>query len=151
MDRLAEIVADVRAAFERVHREQFLGDPAANPRLAVAVLDPAVVADTPVVVLLTPWTVNGLAFPPDDEFPAELEIAGRRRPVFRVEVPELGAFRSVNLPPEPSSLSSLAQARGLARSWAGPFQAAVAAARVGRAADGTAPGQQAAAARPERR
>jgi hypothetical protein len=151
MDRLAEIVANVRAAFERVHREQFLGDPAANPRLAVAVLDPAVVADTPVVVLLTPWTVNGLAFPPDDEFPAELEIAGRRRPVFRVEVPELGAFRSVNLPPEPSRLSSLAQARGLARSWSGPFQAAVAAARVGRAADGTPPEEQAAAARPERR
>jgi [NiFe]-hydrogenase assembly, chaperone, HybE len=151
MDRLAEIVADVRAAFERVHREQFLGDSAANPRLAVDVLDPAVVADTPVVVLLTPWTVNGLAFPPDDEFPAELEIAGRRRPVFRIEIPGLGAFRSVNLPPEPSSLRSLAQARGLARSWSGPFQAAVAAARAGRAADGTAPGQQAAAARPERR
>jgi hypothetical protein len=129
MDRLAEIVADVRAAFERVHREQFLADPAANPRLAIDVLDPAVVEDTPTVVLLAPWTINGLAFPPDDEFPSEIEIAGRRRLVFRVEIGELGAFRSVNLPPEPSSLHSMAQARGLARSWAAPFQAAVAAAR----------------------
>jgi hypothetical protein len=136
MDRLAEIVTDVRAAFERVHREQFLGDPVANPRLAVDVLDPAMVQDTPTVVLLTPWTINGLAFPPDDVFPEELEIAGRHHPVFRVEIGELTAFRSVNLPPEPSSMRSMAQARQLALSWAGPFRAAVGAARPGHAADG---------------
>ena len=126
---LDEIVANVRSAFERVHREQFVGDQVANPGLAVDVLDPVVVEDTPTVVLLTPWTVNGLAFPPDDEFPDAVEIAGRRRPVFRILMPELGAFRSVNLPLETSALRDMAQARRLALSWAGPFQEAVTAAR----------------------
>ena len=133
--RLDELVADVRAAFERVHREQFLADPVANPRLAVDVVDSAVVEDTPAVVLLTPWTVNGLAFPPDDRFPEALEIAGRRRPVFRITMQELGAFRSVNLPLDPAGLSGMAQARRLARSWAAPFQDAVAAARRDHAAN----------------
>jgi [NiFe]-hydrogenase assembly, chaperone, HybE len=129
MSRLDEIVADVRAAFERVHREQFRGDPVANPRLGVDVIDPAIVADTPAVVLLTPWTVNGLAFPPDDDFPDSLEIAGRTRPVFRLRMPELGVFRSVNLPLDAASLRSMAQARGLAGSWSGHFRDAVGAAR----------------------
>ena len=129
MSGLDEIVANVRRAFARVHREQFLGDQVANPRLIVDVIAPVVVRDTPAVVLLTPWTVNGLAFPPDDEFPDAVEIAGRRRQVFRIQMPELGAFRSVNLPLETSALRDMAQARRLALSWAGPFQEAVTAAR----------------------
>jgi [NiFe]-hydrogenase assembly, chaperone, HybE len=116
-------------AFERIHREKFLGDPVANPRLAVEVIDPAVVEDTPTVVLLTPWTVNGLAFPPDGELSSSLDIAGRRRRVFRVELAELGAFCSVNLPLEAANLRSMAQARGLAKSWVAPFRDAVGAAR----------------------
>lgn len=129
MRGLDDIAVNVRLAFERVHREQFLGDPVANPRLAVEVIDPAVVEDTPTVVLLTPWTVNGLAFPPDATFPGSLEIAGRRRPVFRIEMAELGAFWSVNLPLEAASLRSMAQARTLARSWVAPFRDAVGAVR----------------------
>jgi [NiFe]-hydrogenase assembly, chaperone, HybE len=134
MARLDEIVANVRTAFELVHRKHFLGDPVANPRLAVDVLDPAMVVDTPAVLLLTPWTINGLAFPPDDQFPDVLELAGRRRMVFRVEMAELGPFHSVNLPLDAASLHSMAQARTLTRSWAGHFQQAVHAARGGRGA-----------------
>jgi hypothetical protein len=134
MDSLDGIAAGVRTAFGRVHREQFLGDRAANPQLTVDVVDAAIVADTPAVVLITPWTINGLAFPPDGEFPEELLIAGRHRPVFRVEMPELGVFRSVNLPLDAASLHGMGQARTLARSWTGPFHDAVRAARQANAA-----------------
>jgi len=133
MNPLDDVAVGVRQAFERVHREQFLGDRAANPRLTVDVIDAATVDDTPAVVLITPWTVNGLAFPPADEFPEVLEIAARRRPVFRVELPELGAFRSVNLPMEAASLRDMDQARTLARSWAVHFHDAVRTARQARA------------------
>ena len=47
VDTLDALVADVTRTFDRVHREQFLGDPVANPRLRVAVVDAALVADTP--------------------------------------------------------------------------------------------------------
>ncbi len=134
MSRVDDVAAGVREAFERVHREQFLGDRAANPQLTVDVIDAALVEDTPAVVLITPWTINGLAFPPDDEFPEELELAGRRRPVFRVDMARLGAFRSVNLPVEAASLRSMDQARTLAHSWAGHFHDAVRAVRQAAAA-----------------
>ncbi len=134
MKSLDDVTAGVRKAFERVHREQFLGDRAANPRLAVEVIDAAVVDDTPTVVLITPWTINGLAFPPDDELPEMLDIAGRRRPVFRVEMPEVGVFRSVNLPLEAASLRGMDQARTLSHSWAVHFHDAVRTARQAKAA-----------------
>jgi hypothetical protein len=130
VSRTDDVADDVHKAFERVHREQFLGDRAANPLLTVDVIDAALVDDTPTVVLITPWTVNGLAFPPGEEFPEELEIAGRCRLVFRVEMAELGVFRSVNLPLETASLRSMDQVRTLAHSWAGYFQDAVRAARL---------------------
>ena len=123
-----ELVATVRAAFERVHREVFLGDPAANARLTVDVVDVDVVHDAPTLVLVTPWTVNGLIFSPGHAFPGTLEIAGHRRPVFRVELPGLDAFRSVNLPVETGALHSMAQARTLARSWVRPLHEAIRAA-----------------------
>jgi [NiFe]-hydrogenase assembly, chaperone, HybE len=132
MNSLDDVAAAVRQAFERVHREQFHGDRAANPRLIVDVIDAAIVGDTPAVVLITPWTVNGLAFPPDDRFPDVLDIAARRRPVFRVRMPELGAFRSVNLPLEAASLPGMDQARTLAHSWAVHFHDAVRTARRSR-------------------
>ena len=129
MNSLDDVTAGVRQAFGRVHREQFLGDRAANPRLTVDVIDAALVDDTPAVVLITPWTVNGLAFPPDDRFPEVLDIAARRRPVFRLQMPELGAFRSVNLPLEAAGLRGMDQARTLAHSWASHFHDAVRTAR----------------------
>jgi len=129
MNSLDDLAASLREAFERVHREQFIGDRIANPRLTVDVIDVALVADTPTAVLITPWTVNGLAFPPDDEFPDTLDIAARRRPVFRIDMPGLKEFRSVNLPVEAASLHDMVQARALARSWTVHFRDAVRTAR----------------------
>ena len=129
VDSLEALVTDVHRTFDRVHRERFLGDPAANPRLGVAVVDAALVADTPALVLLTPWTINGLAFPPDDVFPATLTVAGRVRPAHHIDMPELGVFWSVNLPTETAGLRGMAQAHALANSWAQPFREAVRAIR----------------------
>ena len=95
----------------------------------MAVVDAALVADTPALVLLTPWTINGLAFPPDDVFPATLTVAGRVRPAHRIDMPELGVFWSVNLPTETAGLRGMAQAHALASSWAQPFREAVRAIR----------------------
>ncbi|WIY00498.1 [NiFe]-hydrogenase assembly chaperone HybE [Amycolatopsis mongoliensis] len=130
MDPLDGLTDQVRRAFDRISREKFRGDPVANPRLTVDVLGAAVVAGVPTMVVLTPWTITGLAFPPDDVFPSVLEIAGRPRPVYRLEVAGLGTVRSVTLPTETAALRGMAQARDLARSWVEPFRLAVRAARA---------------------
>lgn len=150
MNQLDELVAGTRAAFERVHREVFLGDPVANARLTVDVVDAAIVVDTPTLVLVTPWTVSGLAFPPDDDFPETLEIAERRRPVFRIDMVGVGGFRSVNLPVETAALHSMAQARTLARSWVPPLHQAIRAARATRAQGGQSGAPPVAVTGPER-
>ncbi|MFI6467952.1 hypothetical protein [Streptomyces sp. NPDC050538] len=79
---------------------------------------------------MTPWTLNGLIFPPDDTFPDELVIAGRRRPVYVTELAPLGRYRSVNLVGDVSGLSGPEPARTLARSWVEPLRAAVETART---------------------
>lgn len=119
------------AAFAGVHRRVFAGDPAANPRLPVEVAASATAGDTRTLVLITPWTLNGLIFCPDDDFPAELSIAGLPpRAVYATELEPLGRFRSVNLVPDVSGLPDPERARSLAASWAEPFRAAVEAART---------------------
>jgi hypothetical protein len=130
VDSLDGLVGQVHGAFDRIGREKFRGDPVANPRLTVDVLGAEVVAGVPTMVLLTPWTINGLAFPPDDVFPGALEIAGRPRPVYRLEVAGLGIVRSVTLPTETAALTGMAQARALARSWIEPFRLAVRASKA---------------------
>lgn len=127
---LGDLAERAMTAFTTVHRTVFLGDPAANPRLPVDVLEPALVVDTPTLVLLTPWTLNGLLFPPDDAFPEQLSIAERPRPVFTAELAPLGRYRSVNLVGDVSKYETPEQARTIARSWAPPFHAAVRAARA---------------------
>ena len=126
------LAARVLAVFEDIHRRVFLGDPAANSRLKVEVLEPALAADTPTLVLITPWTLNGLAFPPHPHgtLPAELMIGRRRRPVFTNSLADIGQYNSVNLVPDVSSLESRAQARSLAEPLAVDFRSAVAAARA---------------------
>jgi hypothetical protein len=134
MSRLDEFVAPGHAAFERVHRDVSLGDPVANARLTVDVVDAATVYDTPALVLVTPWTGNGLVFL-DGDSPESQELAGRRRTVFRVDVAGVGAFRSVNLPVEAAASRSTVQARTLARSWISPLHLAVHTVRAARAQD----------------
>jgi hypothetical protein len=132
-------------AFAAVHRRVFAGDPAANPRLVVEVTEAAMAGDTATLVIITPWTLNGLLFSPDDIFPDELSIADRPQPVFITELEPLGRFRSVNLVSDVSGLPGPERARSLARSWAGPFRMAVEAARA------AAPRDQRAVARWEAR
>lgn len=129
-----------KAAFEAVYSRSFRGDAAANPRLRVEALEEAVVAGYPTVVLITPWTLNGLIFPPppgssagaveaaalwDKGFPEWLEIAGQQRAVFLGELPQIGAYRSVNLVPDVSRLTKPEQARTLAISFVAPFHGAL--------------------------
>lgn len=117
------------AAFAGVHRAVFLDDPAANPSLRVEVIDPVLVVDTPTLVLITPWTLGGLFFPPDDTAPETLLFSYRPHRVHRAEPAELGPYRSVHLLSEVANLADQTQARRLARTLGHPFRAAVAALR----------------------
>lgn len=117
--------AEVRDAFATIHHRVFWGDPAANERLRVEVVGERTVAGTTTMLLITPWTINGLIFSP--HLPAVLELAGARRPVHVLELPGLGRFGSVNLVPDVSAVPDQATARSLAASWRKPFRSAVAA------------------------
>lgn len=129
--------AAVLAAFTEIHESVFRGDPAANPRLRVEIVGAAMAADTPVLVLVTPWTINGLAFPPAEEFPDRLEIAGKDYQVWTHELDGVGPYRMVALLGTVSCLQSPAEARELAEAMAEPLRQAVAAARTARVADDT--------------
>ncbi len=85
--------------------------------------------DTPTFVLVTPWTLNGLAFPPDGVVPRRLTIAGREACVFAGEIVGLGPYRSVTLVPDVSRIPSPAHARKIARAMGKAFRAAVERAR----------------------
>ena len=127
--------AAVLAAFTDIHERVFRGDPAANPRLRVEVVGAAMAADSPVLVLVTPWTINGLAFPPDGDFPDRLEIAGKDHQVWAHELDGVGPYRMVALLVTVACLQSPAEARELAEAMAEPFRTAVADARTGPGGD----------------
>jgi NiFe hydrogenase assembly chaperone HybE-like protein len=121
--------ATIRRVFEEIHRTAFQLDPPSNPHLGIEVLDSGVAYDTPTFVLITPWTLNGLAFPPDDRFPETLEIAAKPHRAYPIEVPALGRHRAVNLVPDVSTLPTSAYARAVAEAMAPAFRVAVAKAR----------------------
>jgi hypothetical protein len=100
VEALARRVADY---FEGVAREVFEDDPASNPNLAVEVLGTARALDTPVMIVIAPWTVMGMAFPPDGLLPTELRIDHRHYPVLANEVDAIGRYHSVLLIPDVSS------------------------------------------------
>jgi hypothetical protein len=123
--RLEELTARATEAFEGVLERVFGDDPTVNSRLGVEAVEPQVVSgSTATLVLITPWMINGLLFPPA-EGPADLVIAGSLRRAYRGDVSPLGAYWSVNLVPDVSRLSGPRQARTLASSFAGPFRQAV--------------------------
>jgi hypothetical protein len=121
---LDDLAARATAAFRGVQERVFAGDPAANPRLAVEVVEAMVVDGVATLVLITPWTINGLLFPLG-EGPAELSVAAAPRRAFRGDVAPLGVYWSVNLVADVSRLTSPRQARTLAESFAEPFRASV--------------------------
>lgn len=123
---LDDLAARVYDHFERVNRDVFRGDPAANPKLKVEVLDPEMIGDTATLVLVTPWTLNGMALPPDDRFPDSLTVNTKHLPVFRNELDGIGAYVSVNLVADVSALQSPDAARGVGRPLGAKFREAVA-------------------------
>lgn len=127
---LLRLARATETAFEAVHDRAFRGDPAANPRLTVEVLEAARVGDAATLVLIAPWTLNGLVFLEDVRFPDTLAIGPRTVPVFTNELPGIGTYRSVNLIPDVSGFSSPGEARRSARMLAGLFRDAVARARA---------------------
>ena len=127
---LPQLAASIQQAFQAIHERAFRGDPAANPHLRVQVVAAVMAHDTPAAVLLTPWTCNGLAFPPDATFPAQVEIGGKHWTARTTGLPELGQFWSVNLIPDVSRLTSQDTAAALARGWAKPWADAVTRARA---------------------
>lgn len=118
--------ATIRRVFEEIHRATFVLDPDGDTRPGIDVIDAGLAGDTPTFVLTTPWTVSGLAFPPDEHFPETLEIEGRQCRAYPIEVPALGWHRSVNLLADAAALPTLAQARMFAQTLAPLFRAAVA-------------------------
>ncbi|MDX1691601.1 MAG: [NiFe]-hydrogenase assembly chaperone HybE [Acidimicrobiia bacterium] len=132
---MSDLAARVGDHFRGVHRDVFLGEPMANPRLKVEVLEDVVVADTPTMILVAPWVVNGLAFPPDEALPDSLTIGARTYPVFTADVEGLGVVHSVNLVSDTTALDSQEAARNAAMALAMPFREAVERARTDDVAD----------------
>jgi [NiFe] hydrogenase assembly HybE family chaperone len=118
--------------FENIHRRVFLGEPVANPRLKVEVTEVTAVEDTPVMILITPWTLNGMMFPPDDAFPDQLVVGAKSYPVFSHELEEVGPYFSVNLMSDVSTLQAPEAARSVASALGEPLRNAVAAVRRAR-------------------
>lgn len=99
---LEAIAQSVAGYFEKIARDVFEGDPASNPNLKVEVLGAADALDTPVMIVIAPWTVMGMAFPPDGRLPTELRIDHRHYAVLANEVEAIGPYHSVLLIPDVS-------------------------------------------------
>jgi hypothetical protein len=133
---LEELTEQVAEHFSRVHREVFLGDEASNPKMWVEVVSAAMAGDTATMILIAPWTLNALVFPPDDSFPDALTVGAKEYTVFTAEVEGLGTVRSLNLASDVSTMPSQDAARGIAAALSGPFLEAVGRAReAGRVGD----------------
>ena len=112
--------------FARIHRDVFADDPASNPAVAVEIVEPGEVDGLPTLVLITPWTLNGMIFGDLAGFPTSLVVGAKKYPVFAHTLAELGPYRSVNLVSDVSSLESQETARKIARAYVQPFRTAVA-------------------------
>lgn len=112
--------------FERVRRDVFENDPASNPALAVEVVEFSEVGGAPSLVLITPWTLNGMVFGDLPGFPGSLTIGGKGYPVFTNTLEEVGTYQSVNLVSDVSSLENQEAARRAARAFVKPFRTAIA-------------------------
>ncbi|MGB8360824.1 MAG: [NiFe]-hydrogenase assembly chaperone HybE [Acidimicrobiia bacterium] len=99
---LEALVQSVAGYFEGLARGVFDGDPASNQNLTVEVLGASRALDTPVMIVITPWTVTGMVFPPDGLFLTGLRIEHRHYPVLANEVDGIGQYHSVLLIPDVS-------------------------------------------------
>jgi hypothetical protein len=115
--------------FQAVNHDVFAGDPAANASLGVEVIDAGMAHDTPVVILIAPWTLAGLATPPDGQLPSALRVGARHCPALANQVAGIGSYWSVLLVPDVFSYRSQDEARAVATSYVEPFRLAVEKAR----------------------
>jgi hypothetical protein len=120
----------IRRVFAKIHGPAFDADTELSTGIEVDVIDAGIALDTPTFILLTPWTINGLAFPPDRSFPVGIEIDGATHPVNAIERSKLGPYRAVNLAPLGSHFPSAAHARHFAERAAPRFRRVVAEARA---------------------
>ncbi len=120
-----DLVTRVHSYFERLNQEVFAGDPAANPNLTVEVLSSTVVHDTPALVLVTPWTLVGLAFPPDGRMPSTLRLGANHYTVMANEVAEIGPYFSILLVPDVSGYSTQSEVVDIARPLADQLNTAL--------------------------
>jgi hypothetical protein len=125
----AEFSAKVTTYFEGVDRDVFSDDPAANSALAVEVVGVGMAHDTPVVVLIAPWTLCGLAIPPDGRLPTSLRIGPANYPVLRNDVDAIGSYFSVILVPDVSGYLRQQDVRAVAEPLAEKLRVAVEKAR----------------------
>lgn len=129
-EELSASVERLQAAFESIHRERFAGTALANEHLEVEVMAAGVV-DTSggarrLVVVVTPWTLNGLVLP-GEGLPTTLLVAGQPRAVTLMDVPEIGQYAQVNLVPDVSKYTNHRQAHTIAQSLIEPFAQAISA------------------------
>jgi len=116
--------------FAKIHGPAFDADTELSTGIEVGVIEAGIALDTPTFILLTPWTINGLAFPPDQRFPVALEVDGGTRPVYSIDRSTLGPYRAVNLAPLGSHFPSAVHARHFAERAAPKFRRAVEEARA---------------------
>ena len=112
-------VAAVTAAFQRIHDEVFRGERLENERLEVEVAYAADL-DGPfgpqvLLVLITPLALNGLVIP-GRGLPDAMDVAGVRRTLASLELPEIGSYAQVTLVGDVSRYTGQPQARTIALS-----------------------------------
>lgn len=121
----ADLATRLAVAFEQIHRSVFAHDPDDRDGVHVEVIDLGIAYDTPILMLITRWTLNAIAFPPDDRFPRTIRMRDRDYVADLITLPNVEAYRSVNLAPGAVRLPSPAHARKVARLFAPDFRAAV--------------------------
>jgi hypothetical protein len=111
--------------FDHIDRTIFAGDPAANDRLRVEITAKSLALDTPVLILLAPWTLCGLAQPPDGNLEVNLKVGHSHYPALKNDVASIGPYWSVLLVPDVSGYESQDEARSAADRLFEPFRSAV--------------------------
>jgi hypothetical protein len=117
----------VQETFERIRRDTFDGDPICNEHLDVEVLEAETVGGIDTMAVITPWSIVGLCFPPEDlDLPDELMMGLRPRRLLPNELPRLGTYRSVALTSDCERLESMEAAREVVRRATAEFRQALA-------------------------
>ncbi|NIA25317.1 MAG: [NiFe]-hydrogenase assembly chaperone HybE [Gammaproteobacteria bacterium] len=122
---VAPLVGSVQATFEGIHERVFSDDPATNSSLHVEVVEAVEVEGVGTLILIAPWTLIGMLFAGEENYPTELTIASKTYTVLTNSIDGLGTYGAVNLVRDILAFETQEQARMAARSLAEPFSVAV--------------------------